>query len=165
MRVTQICLYCASFAAVLLCGNLFDFAFWQAGFHARHLLGEKPLPPLSQFLITNHQVPAHLLLLPWLALVGWPLLTTAAGRSYWEPQSFALRYLAFLSCEFLLFGVLALALAMPFIPLYRVIEAGHEASPVELTVRVIFWLLAALVILLVVRRGVQARRLRNPQRP
>ncbi len=164
MRVTQISLYCASFAGALIGGNLSDFAFWQAGFHAKDLLGDKPLPPLSQFLITNHQLPAYLPLLPWLVLVAWPLLTTGAGCGYWRPQPFALRYLAFLSCEFLLFGVLVLALAMPFIPLYRVIEVDHQANPVEITVRVIFWLIAASVVLLVVRRSLEACRLRNPSR-
>ena len=64
----------------------------------KHLLGGKPLPQISQFFISHHHLPAHLSLLPWLALVGTPLLRSRA-ISYWEPQSFVFRYLAFLSAE------------------------------------------------------------------
>ena len=95
---SQIVLCASSFVVLLILGNFFDIAFWQARFHAEHLLGDKPLPQISQFFISHHHLPAHLSLLPWLALVGSPLLRSRA-ISYWEPQSFAFRYLAFLSAE------------------------------------------------------------------
>jgi hypothetical protein len=156
----QIIFYASSFAVVLILGNLFDIAFWQARFHAEHLLGNKPLPAISQCFIAHHHLPAHLALLPWFGLVGAPLLTLSATKNYWEPHSFSLRYLAFLSTELLLFIVLLLALALPFIPYYAVLEPlRHSAT--ELAVRLLFWFIATLVVLAAIRRTLQIRNGRN----
>ena len=153
----QIIFYVSSFAVVFVLGNIFDLAFSQAGFNAEHLLGGKPLPVLSQFLISHHHLPAHLALLPWLGLVGAPLLTLSAPKNYWDSQSFALRYLAFLSTELLLFIVLLLALSLPFIPHYSVLEPPRQSS-VELFAQLLFWSCTVLVILLAIRRRYQIRK-------
>ena len=161
MRVTtQVILYASSFVVLLILGNLFDIAFWQARFHAEHLLGNKPLPRISQFFIAHHHLPAHLSLLPWFGLVGAPLLALSPTQSFWEPHAFAFRYLAFLSIELLLFIVLLLALALPFIPYYAVLEPFSQ-STTELVVRIIFWLTAALIGVLAIRRALQIRNGRN----
>ena len=161
MRIaSQIVLYVSSFVVLLILGNFFDIEFWQARFHAEHLLGNKPLPIISQFFITHHHLPAHIPLLPWLALVGAPLVTRSTVQSYWEPQSFVFRYLAFLSIELFLFIVLLLALALPFIPYYGVLEPPRQSVP-ELVVRAVFWLLAASVVFLAIRRRHQFRNDRN----
>jgi len=161
MRVaSQIAFYASSFAVVLILGNFFDIAFWQARFHAEHLLGGRPLPAISQFFISHHHLPAHLALLPWLGLVGAPLLTLSGARSYWEPHSFVFRFLAFLSTELLLFLVLLLALALPFIPYYAVLESPRQ-STTELVVRLAFWLSATSIVVLAIRRTRQIRNDRN----
>ena len=131
--------YLASFVVVFFLGNILDEAFFQAGLNAEHLLGGKLLPPISQFFMTHHHLPAHLFLFPWLWLVGAPLLTSAAAKNYWDEQSFTSRYLGFLSCEILLFGVLLLGLAMPFIPHYS-ISAMQRENATETGVRLIFWI-------------------------
>jgi hypothetical protein len=157
MRIaTQIILYAASFAVLLILGNMFDIAFWQARFHAEHLLGNKPLPAISQFFIVHHHLPAHLTLLPWFGLVGAPLLTLSATKNYWETQSFVFRYLAFLSTELLLFIVPLLALALPFIPYYYAFEPPRQSAP-EFVVRLVFWFTAALIVVAAARRTRQIR--------
>jgi len=71
-----------------------------------------------------------------------------------------LRYLAFLSTELLLFIVLLLALALPFIPYYAVLEPlRHSAT--ELAVRLLFWFTATLVVVAAIRRTLQIRNDRN----
>ena len=136
---SQLMFYLASFVVVFFLGNILDEAFFQAGLNAEHLLGGKLLPPISQFFMTHHHLPAHLFLFPWLWLVGAPLLTSAAAKNYWDAQSFTSRYLGFLSCEILLFGVLIFGLAMPFIPHYS-ISAMQRENATETGVRLIFWI-------------------------
>jgi hypothetical protein len=157
---SQIIFYILSFAVVFILGNLFDIAFEQAGFHAEHVLNGKPLPAISQFFISHHHLPAHLALLPWLGLIGTPLLTRFAAKNYWDSHSFSLRYLAFLSSELLLFIVLLLALALPFVP-YYIANPPPRQSATELVVRLVFWSSTALIVLVAFRRIYQFRNARN----
>lgn len=156
---SQIVVCASSFAALLLLGHFFDLAFWQARFHAESLLGGKPLPRLSQFFISNHHLPPHLALLPWLALVGAPLLRSR-DISYWEFQSSASRYLAFLAVELLLFLMLLLALVLPFLPYYAVLEPVRQNS-IEFAVQILAWLMAASILVLAIRRISKLRKGRH----
>ena len=160
MRTAQIIFYVSSFAVVFVLGNLFDIAFWQAGIHAEHVLDGKPLPAISEFFISHHHLPAHLALLPWLGLIGTPLLTPSATKDYWDSHSFSLRYLAFLSAELLLFIVLLFALALPFFP-YYVANPSPQQSAIELIFRLIFWFSTALIGLVAIRRTCQFLNGRN----
>ena len=159
-KVPQIIFHLASFVVVLILGNLFDEAFLQAGLNAKRLLGNMPMSLLSQFLIEHHHLPAHLTLLPWLCLVGAPLLTLNAAKNYWDLHSFTLRYLAFLSCELLLFLVWVFAFASPFIPHYSVMDM-EPPDATETVVRLIFWIGLVVVILAACRRAHQIRCERN----
>lgn len=161
MKATsQIIAYLASFVVVFGLGNFFDLAYWQARFHAERLLNGKPLPAFTQFFIAHHHLPAHLALLPWLWLVGGPLLTFSAARNYFCASAFVLRYLAFISCELLLFFVLGLFLALPFIPYYAVLEPFRQ-SATEYFVQIAFWAFVAGIVLAGLRRARQIRKIRD----
>ena len=156
MRAARIVFYISTFAVVFVLGNLFGEAFWQAGIHAEKTLEGKPLPSISAFFIRHYHLPGHLALLPWLGLVGAPLLTRSSTKDYWDSHSFCFRYLAFLSVEIVLFIVLLLALELPFIPHY-IANPPHRQTGLELIVRLIFWFSTVLVILLAIRRTHQTR--------
>ena len=155
-KVPQIIFYSASFLVVLFIGNVFDDAFWQAHFSVEKLLNGKPLPAISQFFITRHHLPGHLMLLPWLALVGGPFLTRNAAKNYWDFQAFVLRYLAFLSCELMLFLILKTALTLPFISFYEVDEPPPY-SATESVVRLFFWSAFLAIVFAAFRRAHQFR--------
>jgi hypothetical protein len=148
--------YLSAFAIVWILGNLLDTAFWQARFHADHILAGKPLPAITKFFIDHHHLPPHLVLFPWIGFVGAPLLTRATSRSYWDLRSFALRFLAFLSSELLLFLVFLFALFIPFVPYYGVLEPFRQ-STIELWVRIIFWCSLAATVALFLFRIIQVR--------
>lgn len=155
-NIPHIIFYSASFFAVFLIGNLFDEAFWQTHFRVEQLLGGKPLPAISQFLITRHHLPGHLMMLPWLALVGGPFLTRNAAKNYWDLQPFIFRYLAFLSCELILFLALKTALTLPFISRFE-IEESPPNSTAETVVRLIFWSAVFAIFFAAIYRSRQLR--------
>ena len=155
-KVPQIIFYSASFFAVFLIGNLFDEAFWQTHLRVESLLGGKPLPAISQFFITRHHLPGHLMMFPWLALIGGPFLTRNAAKNYWDLQAFILRYLAFLSCELILFLVLKTDLTLPFISRYLIDEPPPN-STAEIVVRLVFWSAVLAIIFAAIYRSRQLR--------
>lgn len=147
----QAIVYLSSLMIFLILGSLFDIAFLQAGIHFRHLHGEMPLPNITRFFVENHNLPVHLVLLPWLGFVGGPLLSFSATKDYWDTSFFIMRFLAFFTCELLFILILLFALLLPFIPYYGVLEPFRQ-SPTELAIRVIFWCGIAIISILGIRR-------------
>lgn len=155
--ISQVFIYFVTWVIVLILGNFFDDGFFQAGIHAKKIMGDKPLPILFQFFVEHHHLPGHLALLPWLGFVGAPLLALSTAKQYWDVPLFTLRFLAFFSCEFLLFLVLIFAILMPFIPYYGLLQ-NFEESATELAVRLMFWGGLIGVLILGVGRLLQIRR-------
>lgn len=151
----QIICYLVTLLGLVFLGGLFDIAFWQTGFQAKHLLGGRPLPEITIFLINHHHLPPYLVLFPWLAFVGAPLLISPVKPGFWESSSFLLRFTTFLTVETFVFLLFLFAIALPFIPYYAVLEPDHE-SAIEFACRLTFWgvvcLLAASVIFGWIRR-------------
>ncbi len=158
MRVTcQIICYVVTLLALLFLGSLFDTAFRQTGFHAAHLLGGKPLPRITEFLISHHHLPGYIVLFPWLAFVGAPLFSSPATRDFWEPSGFFLRFAAFLATEAFILLLFVFAIALPFIPYYGVMEDSRESTS-EFTVRLAFWGAVCLVVVAAIVRFYRYRR-------
>lgn len=154
---SQIAIDALSLVAVFVIGSLFAFAFTQAGYHAEAISGGKPLPAITQWLISHDYVISLLTFLPWFGLVGVPLFTIDASEKYWDPLAFVFRYLVFLSAELLLCFMLLVALMTPFIPYYAVMAPpGCDAG--ELCTQLLTLALAGLVVMGAIFRAMQIRK-------
>lgn len=154
---SQVIIDLTSFMVAFVLGSVFDTAFWQAGFHAKKLLGGKPLPTGTEFFIKHHHLPAYLALFPWLWLVGAPVFTLHATRHYWDGPSFVLRFLAFISCEVLLVLMWLLFLFPPFVTYYGVLQSNEQSIP-GLVARLLFWLVVLTILIFGLCRTHQIRR-------
>ncbi len=144
-RVCQIICYVVSLIGVVFTGGIFNVVFWQVSIHARLTLGDKPLPHLTQFFIEHRNLPFYLVVIPWLFLVGAPLVSREGALKYWDATSFLLRYAAFITVEAFLFGVLYLWSVAPFLEIYKSADVrGYNG--LDLIFGVVFWSLAALVV-------------------
>jgi len=128
--------YIASLLFVLFIGSFFHVAFWQAKFHAHHLLGGRPLPILFAFLIIHYGIMHFLFLFPWLGFAGLPFLARTEMR--WDTNLFILRFIAFALVEFFMLTFFTFFLFVPFISYYAVLE-NHDWTWVEFLVAGIFW--------------------------
>lgn len=153
---TQLIFAGASFFAVFCAGIVFDVGFWQAGIHYERTLDGKPLPKITEILVSNSWLSSLFLSLPWFVLLGFPLLAAAEGSGFGGRESFVFRYLAFLSIEIFLTFVLAMALVMPFLPYYPLMKSPEESSD-EVTSAVVLGL-ASVIFLLAIARGWWRRR-------
>ena len=143
--ICQTICYLVSLFFLLFFGSFFDTAFRQAGFHAKHLLPGVPLPRITEFFIGHHHLPGYLVLFPWLAFVGGPLLSSPATCLDRDASTFFLRFVTYLMVEAFVFLLFVFALAAPFVPYYGVMEDFHE-STVEFTCRLTFWGMLCLLV-------------------
>ncbi len=104
---SQIAVYLSTFLFLLLLGILLDTAFWQASIQAEQFLGTLDrLPRISDLFMSNTRLPLYLLLYPWLAFAGTPLIRRKWASDFWDPMSFVLRFTAFCCVEALLLFVM-----------------------------------------------------------
>lgn len=117
-RLPQIFLLLVALLLAVCAGMFFDIVFRDAGSHFRFVLDGKPLPAVLELLASGQCLALLLMMLPWFALAGLPLLTRAASQKYFDVASFSLRFLAFLLAEGLLILFFALVLWVPFSAIY-----------------------------------------------
>ena len=153
----QIIALVATLLLALLLGMIFDAGYFQATIIAEEKLGDVPLPLLTTVLSDNHRALGYVMFLPWLALVGAPLVSRSTD--YFDSSFFLLRFAAFVAIESLLSLFFVLFLLLPFIPYYMLSDMRPHTI-VETLFAVTFWLCLAAIVILVVRRG-RERRTRN----
>lgn len=124
---TQFLFASASFGAVYLIGLVLSMEFWQAGIHFKELLDDKPLPAITELLVSNSWLANFILSVPWFILLGFPLIAPAEGSRFRSPASFVVRYLAFLSIELFFAFVLVQGILMPYLTYYAVLMSPEEA--------------------------------------
>jgi hypothetical protein len=161
-KFLQLAAYTVSLLIVLFIGFLASEAFWQGTFHARHLLGGKPLPVLFQFLAMHHTILIYLFLFPWLGFVELPFFSLTEIR-FWDASLFILRFIVFLLIESFLLAFLTFTLFLPFIPYYSVME-DYRGSRVDVLVQCIFCSCVLLVPIMFGTRVVM-RKMTRRQRP
>jgi len=152
----QIVCYTFTLFIALFVGSVFDEAFEQAYFWAKHVLGNRPLPMITDILIRHHDMPFYVILLPWLLFVGAPLLSLRTAEKYWDSTDFFLRFITFSVIETLAFLIFLFAVANPFIPQWVGMESLQEGK-VEFTLHFLFWIVSCLVLLGVLIRIIQLR--------
>ena len=157
MRPTiQLLFSAASFAAVFLIGIVFGMEFWQVGIHFEETFEGRPLPKITEVFVANVWLASLALSLPWFVLLGLPLAFPRSGRGFRSPESYATRYLAFLSIELFLVFVIVQALLMPYVSYYAVLSSPTESSA-DLVPAVIL-ALASIILIVATARGWIERR-------
>jgi hypothetical protein len=144
-RILQILLLVASLLIVIIAGYAFEEFIRTVGAHFSIAIGGKRLPEIFEWLAGRRGLIQLLMLLPWFALVGLPLLTDAGVRRYWEPGSFALRYLAFLTAELFLVLMFFFCVSTTFSAIYLSLLHHHSGPDLPLG-----WIVVVLTGLLTV---------------
>ena len=144
-RTLQIFLLAASLFTVVCGGYAFEEFIRSVGAHFSMAIEGKRLPDLFEWLAGRHGLVQLLMLLPWFALVGLPLLTDTGARQYWDTGSFALRYLVFLTVELLLVLMFFFLLSTTFSAIYLPLLHHHSGPDLPLG-----WIVVVLTGLLTV---------------
>ena len=162
-KTCQIICYVFSWFAVRFLGGLFDTAFGKISLLKQQVWGGMPLPVITEFFGAHRHLAAPLLLLPWLAFVGLPLVSSPATRDYWQPTGFFLRLAALLSAEgcLLLLYVFAVTSALPgsnpFVSYFGRLETRAETWP-EWASDWVVWAVILLMVAAATLRWWQQRR-------
>jgi hypothetical protein len=136
MRVfAQITCLVLSFLAVFFLSILFEMTIGYSIVQYREMLGNKPVPPITQSVISNPHLSGHLFILPWIGMIG---ALAIRKKRFLDPVPFVIHYLAFLTIEAFLTLVYCVALALPTVTLIgRLYETGRQEivqlPPSELT--------------------------------
>jgi hypothetical protein len=149
----QVVCYIVTLAVTGLLSLVTEFGVSQETKLVKQLLGNKPLPALTDFFIHHRDLPMYLFYLPWLAFIALPLVSRRASRAYWDPAAFLLRFATFASIEAFIFLTIAFAFTMPFISLCECMGATH--SQLESVLGLIYWVLSIVAVLGAIIRTIE----------
>ncbi len=151
----QIITVVATLALAIFLGTIFTDGFFQASIHAQELRGDMPLPYASSILFQNYRALIYVMILPWIAFVGTPVLSRTKGLP--ENDLFLLRFAAFVAVELLLTVLFLFFLLLPFIPYYALMDMRPNTR-LECIATFGFWIILAIMLTLIFYRAVTKSR-------
>jgi len=158
-KLLQISSYAVSFVLVFAIGNVLGGLFFWAGVYYNDAMPGSQLPNVCLFFSKNHLVITYFFLFPWLFFVGLPALPSNRV-SYWDTQSFLLRFSVFIPTEIILLCFFSYAYCLPFIPRTgRLYKEGElpSLSWIDISMRGLFWLSVLLLVTALLMRVWRSR--------
>lgn len=151
-RLLQLVCYASTLACVLLIGGVLGELSWQSKAYWHWSLGSyTPQPTATKFFQEHWQITTYLMLFPWLAFIGLPLVFKSQSTSYWDIQSFFLRLCTFILVEAVIILVILVSLFAPAAGILMAMPPRYVWL-LDSCVQYSFWLCTALLAGLVIAR-------------